>query len=164
MADVTTKAAGGTDTTTGKGGEVLTHVLDIADFVAAGGATTEQFRAVNIPAKSVARLLAVEVTEALSLGTGARVDIGDSTDDDEFVTNATTLTAGTFLTLLKNDTTQGLFNSTADSIEAKITGGTIATGKLKFYYELAGASRTPADGTITPQQTKLSRGASAPLL
>lgn len=135
MANVTTLASGGT-TGVGPIGTVSprrwTHEIDIADFVAAGGLTTEYAVVVNIPADTYFTLEQVEVVDALSLGAGARIDIGDSADDDEFVSNATTLTAGTNLTLLKVNGSSGNVYTAADTLRLKITGGTIASGKLRF--------------------------------
>lgn len=143
MANVTTfKAGGSTAGALGqRGNNVFTHELDIADFVTAGGLTTELFRMVTIPANTYFQLRQVEVVTALSLGAGARIDIGDSADDDEFVSNATTLTAGTDLTLLKSNGSSGDVYTAADHISVKITGGTIATGKLRFVYEMYSTAR-----------------------
>jgi len=144
MANVTTKAAGGTSSAGINGGKFKYHEIDIAELVTSGLATTEYAVVVNIPADSFFRLHQVEVVTALSLGAGARIDIGDSADDDEFVTNASTLTAGTNLTLLKNDGSSGSVYGAADTLRLKVTGGTIATGKLRFVYELDSTARNAA--------------------
>lgn len=141
MANVTTLAAGSTSGVAIGKGKFKQHEIDIADFVAAGGLTTEYAVVVNIPVDSYFRLHQVEVVTALSLGAGARIDIGDSADDDEFVSNATTLTAGTNLTLLKNDGSSGSVYTAADTLRLKITGGTIASGVLRFVYELDSTAR-----------------------
>lgn len=134
MANVTTLAKG---STSGVAGETIgikrwTHEIDIADAVTAGLATTEYVVVVNIPADTYFTLEQVEVVTALSLGAGARIDIGDSADDDEFVSNASTLTAGTNLTLLKVNGSSGNVYTAADTLRLKVTGGTIASGKLRF--------------------------------
>lgn len=134
MSNVTTLAKGGTS---GVAGETIgirrwTHEIDIADAVAAGLATTEYVVVVNIPADTYFTLEQVEVVTALSLGAGARIDIGDSADDDEFVSNATTLTAGTNLTLAKVNGSSGNVYTAADTLRLKVTGGTIASGLLRF--------------------------------
>jgi len=135
MANVTTLASGGT-TGVGPLGLIAprrwTHEIDIADFVTAGGLTTEYAVVINIPVDTYFTLEQVEVVTALSLGAGARIDIGDSADDDEFVSNATTLTAGTNLTLIKVNGSSGNVYTAADTLRLKITGGTIASGVLRF--------------------------------
>jgi hypothetical protein len=148
MANVLTKAKGGSiaGPLSNQTIQIVKHELDIADFVAAGGATTELFRVVTIPADTYFKLLQVEVVDALSLGGSARIDIGDSADDDEFVSNATTLTAGTNLTLAKQNGSSGDVYTAADHISVKVTGAAIATGKLRFVWEQADCSRNaPAE-------------------
>jgi hypothetical protein len=144
MANVTTKAAGGTSTvSTGHYGEGLVFKeFDIAtDYVAQGGLTTEYAVIANIPADTFFELLQVEVITALALGAGARIDLGDSADDDEFVSNASTLTAGTNLTILKTDGSSGAVYTAADTLRLKVTGGTIATGKLRFVFRMLDTTR-----------------------
>lgn len=148
MANVTSKAKGGSVGATQSNApvQIVKHELDIADFVAAGGLTTELFRVATFPADTFFNLLQVEVVTDLSLGAGARIDIGDSADDDEFVSNATTLTAGTNLTLLKNNGSSGEVYTAADHLSVKVTGGTIATGKLRFVWLQGDAARNaPAE-------------------
>lgn len=136
MANVTTFAKGGSAGSSVGNREIklMTHELDIADFVTAGGATTNLFRVVTIPADTYFRLLQVEVVTTVSLGASARLDLGDSADDDEFVSNATTYTAGTNLTLLKGDGSSGDVYTAADHISLKVTGLTLGTGKLRFVW------------------------------
>lgn len=141
MANVTTLAAGGSTGVAISKGKFKQHEIDIADFVSAGGATTNYAVVVNIPADSYFRLHQAEVVTALSLGGSARIDIGDSADDDEFVSNATTLTAGTNLTLLKNDGSSGSVYGAADTLRLKITGDAVATGVIRFVYELDSTAR-----------------------
>jgi hypothetical protein len=147
MANVTTLASGST-TGVGPSGtkslRVWQHEIDIADFVTAGGLTTEYAVVVNIPADTYFTLEQVEVVDALSLGAGARIDIGDSADDDEFVTNATTLTADTNLTLAKVNGSSGNVYTAADTLRLKITGGTIASGVLRFVGTMASTARNAA--------------------
>ena len=143
MANVTTLAKGGTANTgiSSKAPQIVTHEVNIASAVTAGLATTEYVVVTNIPADTYFRLLQVEVVTALSLGAGARIDLGDSADDDEFVSNATTLTAGTNLTLLKGDGSSGDVYTAADTLRLKVTGGTIASGVLRFVWLQADTSR-----------------------
>lgn len=148
MTNVTTLKKGGTAGSSGYGiPNYVKHEVDIAAAVTAGLATTEQITVTDIPADVDFQLLQVEVVEDLSLGAGARIDIGDNTDDDEFVTNATTLTAGTNLTLLKNDLTGGRVTAAADALKVKVTGATIATGKLRFVW-LQGDTQRAAPTTV----------------
>jgi hypothetical protein len=147
MANITTLKSGGSTTHTGG---VLHHEIDVADFVAAGGVTTDTCEVVTIPADSLFKLWQVEVIDAVVLGGSARIDIGDTADDDEFVTNATTYTAGTNLTLLKNEGTPGAVYTAANALRVKFTGDGIATGKLRFVYELKSTKRNAPAETITP--------------
>lgn len=150
MANVTTlKLGGSSNVGTGfvTGMEYYVHEIDIAEAVAAGLATTEYVEVVTLPADSFLDILQVEVVDALSLGTGARIDLGDSADDDRFVTNATTLTAGTNLTLAVNRFAYG----SANSLRLKVTGATIASGKLRFVFGLVDTARIEAGGSpVTP--------------
>lgn len=151
MANVTTLAMGGTTNVAvgnSVGSNLMKFEVDIAEAVTAGLATTEYVVVVNIPADTYFQLRQVEVVETLSLGAGARIDIGDSVDDDEFVTNATTLTAGTNLTLLKSNLSNGDVTPTAETLRLKVTGGTIATGKLRFVFEMDATDRLQPGPTV----------------
>jgi len=148
MSNVTTlKIGGDSNVATGavSGMEYFFHEIDIAEAVTAGLATTEYVEVVGLPADSFLDLKQVEVVEALSLGAGARIDLGDSGDDDRFVTNATTLTAGTNLTLAVTSRAY----SAADSLRLKVTGGTIATGKIRFVFGLLDTARVEAGDAPT---------------
>jgi hypothetical protein len=143
MANVTTLKKGGTSGTVfpERPVSIVTHEIDIATAVAAGLATTELVTVATIPADTYFKLLQVEVVTALSLGANARIDLGDGTDDDEFVSNATTLTAGTNLTITKDSFTAGGTLSAADSLLLKVTGDTLASGKLRFVWMQASTER-----------------------
>lgn len=151
MANVTTLALGGASTGTigsqAPGPQKWTHEIDVAEAVAAGLATTNYVVAVNIPADTYFTLEQVEVVEALVLGGTDRVDIGDSADDDEFVSNATTYTAGTNFTLLKNNGSSGNVYTAADTLRVKFTGAALTSGKLRlagFICNMARAARAEA--------------------
>jgi hypothetical protein len=158
MANQTTLAKGGS--TVPVATQTLTrwdHEIDIAD--AAGTVTTGGYTVVlNIPADTYVTLEQVEVVTALDLDSGAsdRVDIGDSADDDEWVSNATTLTAGTNLTLLKVNGTPGNVYTAADTIRLKLTGDKLAggtanaTGKLRFVGTIMSTARNAMAATFTP--------------
>lgn len=144
MANVSTlKKGGSTNVGIGNGYSpvLVHHEIDIAAAVAAGLLTTEYVVVQSLPADTYFRLLQVEVVDTLSLGAGARIDVGDSDDDDEFVSNATTLTAGTNLTLLKGDGSLGDVYTAAKELRLKVTGGTIASGKLRFVWLQADTNR-----------------------
>ena len=142
MTNVTTLAIGGTVNTSfgQKTPQTVSHEIDIATAVSRGLATTEYVVAINIPAHTHLQLYNATVVNALSLGAGARIDIGDSADDDRFVTNATTLTAGTNLTLAVGER----YYATADTLRIKVTGGTIASGLIRFTIGLVDCTRNPA--------------------
>lgn len=144
MANVTTLALGGTSNIgTGFGtSELYVHEIDIADAVAAGLATTEDVKVLNFPADCFFELLQVEVVTALSLGAGARIDLGDSSSDTLYVNNATTLTAGTNLTIA----TGSKLYTAANTLDLKVTGGTIATGVLRFVFRMSDTSRIAVGG------------------
>lgn len=158
MANQTTLAKGGSTIAVGTSAPTRwTHEIDIAD--AAGTVATGEYTVViNIPADTEFYLKQVEVVTSLSLDSGAsgRVDIGDSADDDEFVSNATTLTAGTNLTLLKYDGSSGPVYTSADTLRLKLTGNKLAggtanaTGKLRFVGEIMSTLRNPIAATFTP--------------
>lgn len=146
MANVTTLAKGGTGVAALANAEfpvIIKHEVDVAEAVAAGLATTEYVVVTNIPADTYFRLLQVEVVETVSLGGSARLDLGDSADDDEFVSNATTYTAGTNLTLLKGDGSSGDVYTAADTLRLKVTGLGVAsaTGKIRFVWMQAPTDR-----------------------
>lgn len=150
MTNQTTLAKGGTSGASGEitGVKRWTHEIDIADaatVVTTGGYTV----VVNVPVDTYITLEQVEVVTAVSLdASSSRIDIGDSVDDDEFVSNASTLTAGTNLTLLKVNGSYGNVYTTADSIRLKLTGDKLAggtanaTGKLRFVGTIMSALRT----------------------
>ena len=129
MANVTNLSAGSNSSLAVGSSElkIYRHTIDFADAVAEGLATTEYVTVFTFPADTYYEILAVEVIDALSLGAGARIDLGDAGDDDEYVTNATTLTAGTRLTLTAD--TKKLQNA-ASEIRLKVTGATIASGVI----------------------------------
>lgn len=155
MANVTTLAAGGT-VGASAGNNVSpnrwTHEIDIADAVDAGVTTGGYVNIIDLPADTYFTLEQVEIVTTLDLDSGAsdRVDVGD-TDDDEFVSNATTLTAGTNLTLLKVNGTPGNVYTSADSVRLKLTGDKLAggtadaTGVIRFVGTIMSTARnTPA--------------------
>jgi hypothetical protein len=145
MANVTTLAIGGTTNTSyGQTGlEVIKHEIDIKEAVDAGLATTEYVVALNIPANTHLYVYQANVVNALSLGAGARIDIGDSGSATRFVNNATTLTAGTNLTLAAGQ----FFYGTANTVRITVTGGTIASGKIRLVFGLVNCQRVEATGS-----------------
>lgn len=156
MANQTTLALGGSSYVIGQDvPRKWSHEIDIAD--AAGTVTTGGYTVViNIPADTKFTLEQVEVVEAISLdASSSRIDIGDSADDDEFVSNATTLTAGTNLTLLKNNGSSGNVYTSADTLRLKLTGDKMAggtadaTGKLRFVGTIMSTARNAPMTTAT---------------
>lgn len=107
--------------------QIVKHELTIAKFLAAGGVTTDLVLMVTLPAKTIVRDMVAYIADAsISLGAGPRVDIGDSTAVDTWVSNASTVTNGTVLTIAETDNYK--YYASADYIKIKITGGTIVTG------------------------------------
>jgi hypothetical protein len=142
MANVTKLAIGGTTNVAFPMtiNNIIKHEIDIAEAVAAGLLTTEKVRITSLPEDTFLTLYQVEVINALSLGAGARIDIGDSSSDTLFVNNATTLTAGTNLTIA----TQAKLYTAADNLQLKVTGGTLATGRLRFVFGVIDTTRAKA--------------------
>lgn len=110
------------------------------DVTAGTFVSADQYVAIALPAfTSIVGLQAICVT-ALSLGAGARIDIGDSSAATTFVNNATTLTASTVLT--QAVTTNPLkFYSAGDQLLIKITGATIASGILRLVIQVGDMTR-----------------------
>lgn len=126
----TPPAKGGTS---GIGGEAMgikrwTNEIDLADWTTT--LTTGGYIVVmNIPANTYFTLEQVEcVTTVDADATTERLDIGDSADDDEFVSNAATVTAGTDLTLIKVNGSSGNVYTSADTLRLKVTGDKLAGG------------------------------------
>lgn len=119
--------------------EIVKHEISIADMVTAGLVTTDEVNAIIIPADTLLEDMQVEIVDAsLSLGAGARIDVGDSTADTTYVNNATTLTLGTMLTIA----TQTKYYAATDTITVKVTGGTIASvGTIRIVAKVSDYSR-----------------------
>lgn len=159
MANVTTLKAGGTGAGySGQNGDgIFKHEINIADAVAAGLATTEQVKVADVPADSFFELLQVENATALDLDSGSsqQIDVGDGTDDDEFVAAATTEAAGTNHTIAKQTFTGGQVISSADAIWLKLTGDKLAggtadaTGIIRFVWKQYDTGRNAAMATAT---------------
>ena len=112
--------------------------LDIADVAAT--VTTGGLVKYVLPANTYFQFLYAEIIDTLDLdsSTSDRIDIGDASDDDQYVSNATTLTAGTVLTIVTPTHTDGLVVGAADFLSVKLTGDKLAggtanaTGKLRM--------------------------------
>ena len=143
MATITTLSRGG-DTTV-PAGQLQSTVLKldfvdlIADFTDAGGVTTDSVKIMDIPADTFVEVLAIEVIGAsISLGAGARIDVGDTGSATRYVSNASTVTNGTNLTIALIP----YLYTAADTLLVKITGGTIADGGgLRFVLRLTDLTR-----------------------
>lgn len=146
MATITTLAQGRATTNIAVGPfqpQVVKHELKLADIVTAGLVTTDKVVYFNVPAGTLVEDMQVQIVDAaLSLGSGPRVDVGDSSADTTYVNNASTLTNNLYLTVA----TASKFYSAADTIFVKITGGTIAsTGTIRIVAKLSDYTRnTPA--------------------
>lgn len=150
MTNITTTAKGGTSGEA-VGGQILrlmTHEINLADVastVTTGGYAT----IVNIPDNTYFQFIQAEVVTTLALDSGSsqRVDIGDVADDDQFVSNATTLTAGTILTLATSTGSETAVYGTSETIRLKLTGDKLAggtanaTGIIRFVWIQGDANR-----------------------
>jgi len=140
----TLKKGGSTAVSNGNGFSpvIVHHEIDIAVAVAAGLLTTEYVVVASLPANTAFRMLQIECVDTIVLGSGARIDVGDSTTATQFVSNASTLTTGTDLTLASQIGATEVYTS-ASEIRMKVTGGSLAstTGKIRFVWQQADTSR-----------------------
>lgn len=143
MANVSTLKRGGT--ATGGGSQtpvgIIRHTIDIADAVTAGLATTEYVVVQSIPAGTILTVWGMKNATALSLGSSPRLDLGDGDDDDLYVSNHSTLTADAYATLtgesaMAATTRYRKTYTAAGELRLKITGGTIASGKVTIIYSM----------------------------
>ena len=106
--------------------------LDIAD-VASTVTTGGYAELMTLPAYAYIRFIGAFSVTALSLDSASsgRVDIGDEDDDDQFVTNQTTYTAGLVFTRASGGeyhTDGEMISATAGSLRIKLTGDKLAGG------------------------------------
>lgn len=117
-----------------------TYELDMVDVAALTFTTADQVLALDLPADTYWELIQAECVTALTGIT--RIDIGDEDDDDEMVSNASTVTAGTNFTLTKATHTDGPVVLAASKIYVKVTG-TPSTGILRLRYLMGSSVRNP---------------------
>lgn len=141
MAIITTKVIGGDDIIVGgaqlPGLYLLPFELDLSDPAVRAASSGDQIKLLDVPADTYFKLVQVENATAIAMGGNEQIDIGDATDDDEFVAAATTLTAGTNHTIAKTtftDSTAGDTVTTASDFLVKLTGDDLtgATGTIRF--------------------------------
>lgn len=125
------------------------NLADVHTAAAAAGTTlanadTIVVKLVDMPADTYFELIQAEMVTA-GVGT-SRLDLGDDQDDDEHISNAATLTAGTNLTITKATFTNGIVLSAADDWNLKITcDASVASmsGILRLVYLTGSAERVP---------------------
>jgi len=159
MATFTTTRAGGTEAGYHghTGNDIFTYEIDIADLLTNNTTATsaDQFAVVTVPADSFFELYLVENATALDLDSGAsqQIDLGDGTDDDEFVAAATTEAAGTVHTVTKQTFTGGQVITASDTMYLKLTGDKItdgtATGTIRFVWKMHDLARNAPMTTAT---------------
>lgn len=159
MATFTNTRAGGTEAGYHghTGNDIFKYEINIADALTDNSTATtgDQFAVVTVPADSFFELLQVENATALDLDSGSsqRIDVGDGTDDDEFLTNITTEAAGTVHTITKQTFTGGQVIGSSDTMYLKLTGDKItdgtATGIIRFVWKQHDAARNAPMDTIT---------------
>lgn len=122
--------------------------FNVADFiedefagVAQNWASPKTIKLMDVDADVYLELMQAEVVTAFSLGAGAELELGDETDDDEMIAAASTLTAGTNLTITKSSLTNGLILSAAEDLNLKLTGATVASGLVRFVFKVGEAAR-----------------------
>lgn len=153
MSNVTSLKAGGTSGTAMSRFQVpvLKHTVDIAAAVTAGLTTGEYIEVCTIPAETYLKIWDVKNATALSLGSSPEIELGDADDDDLYVAAATTETVDTHhaltgATAIGATTRTEKFYSSAGSLRLKVTGGTIASGKVQITYSLIPCgTNLPAD-------------------
>lgn len=127
--------------------QIVKVELDMADVASATelGATFvtgDSVTVLNLPEGTYMELIKAYCRTDLSGIT--QIDIGDEADDDENVAAATTLTAGTYLTIAKATHTDGPVVQAASRSDVKIAG-TPSTGILELVYLIGNAkANTPA--------------------
>lgn len=123
-------SAGLVSTGIGQAPRIVKISLDIADV--ASTVTTGGLVKYILPADTYFQFLNATARTALSLDSASsgRVDIGDQDDDDQYVTNQTTYTAGTRFTIASGGNTHsdGLVVAAADFLAVKLTGDKLAGG------------------------------------
>ena len=134
-----TGALRGTASTTGyaalptKAVYTQTFEFDIAKDITANGAiaSADIINLIPIPDNTLLYVNGVINGSALVLGTSGVVELGDNSDDDRFVANQTTTTAGAAATIEAVGQT-GYTYTAADTLSLKLSnsGGTITSGKL----------------------------------
>lgn len=150
MTNSTAYAIGGNDViAAGKSNSVIVKgTFDIAN-VAATVTTGGYAEILQVPANTFFEILAAEIVTVTDLdaSTSDRVDIGDADDDDLYVSNATTNTAGydyvlTGATTLDSTHRTSKLYTDAGSIRLKLTGDKLAggtanaSGKIRFVFRL----------------------------
>lgn len=125
--------------------KVELDIANVAATVTTGGVAT----IMTLPIDTYFKFIRAELVTAVSLdsSTSGRIDIGDATDDDQFVSNATTFTAGTDLTVITENGEDGPVYLAANALNIKLTGDKMAggtanaTGKVRFVFLIGDASR-----------------------
>lgn len=138
MANVTTLKKGGTGVFAAHKPEIVKVELDIAEAVALGLATTNLVSLLSVPAETLVRVLSVENVTAVS-GTTIDLELGDTGDDDRFVASQTSGTAGANHTITASGA--GYLYTAADTISAKITSDALATGIIRYVFEVTNTGR-----------------------
>lgn len=121
----------------------------MADFLTAGGVTTNSVTIMTIPANTMIEVLQVEVINGdISLGAGAALSVGYTGATTAFVNAASTTTEDTDLTIAL---IPKLFTAASDLL-VTVTGGTLATtGGLRLVLRMTDLNRVaPAVANVYP--------------
>lgn len=138
MANVTTLKKGGTGAFAANRPEIIKVEIDIAEAVALGLATTELVNVLSVPAETLVRVLSAENVTLIS-GTTIDIELGDASLADRFVASMSTAAAGTNHTITAAGA--GYHYAAAGVISAKITSDALATGKLRYVFEVVNTAR-----------------------
>jgi hypothetical protein len=120
---------------------VIKAVVDIADAVADGLTTGGYVAVQTIPAGTRLKIWGVRNATALSLGSGPEIELGDGDDDDLFMATISSETAGVDHALTGDSAISSTAKTektytAAGELRLKVTGGTIASGKVQITYSL----------------------------
>ncbi len=130
---------------------------DIQAGLTAAGITIasgDGIKLLDIPADTYFELVRVEIVETITIGTSGAFILGDSQDDDEFVTTQSTLTAGTDIAITKETFTNGKVLTAADDLilEVSVGSGSVALdGKIRIVALIGNAERRA--NAVTPIRT-----------
>lgn len=116
--------------------QVFKHEFKATDVIALPQVAGDKVVAFTVPANTYVEFLQAEIVDASMTGT-TRIDIGDAAGDTTYVSNASTLTVGTDLTIAL----VGKFYGSADTIFVKYTTGALTAGNIRLVVRFTDLNR-----------------------